>query len=112
MHGTVTYSIVSGVPNQEFVINPTNGQLFVGSQLDFDVAPIQYSVIIKATDGAGLSDATTSTVSLSITLTDVNDNFPQFSSAMFVFSVKENVTLGTSVGTVTATDAGKVIMKL
>ena len=105
-HGTITYSIESGVTGSEFIINPQTGQLYVGSSLDFDIAPITYSIIIKATDGAGASDAATSTVSLSIVLTDRNDNQPQFTTNMFVFSVNENVAIGTSVGTVLATDAG------
>ncbi|CAL1540461.1 unnamed protein product [Lymnaea stagnalis] len=102
--GKITYSIASGVSNYEFVIDSSTGELYVGSQLDYDTSPNTYSIIIKATDGAGASDASTSTVSLSIILTDVNDHWPQFALTMFNFNTKENVGVGTTVGTVVATD--------
>ncbi|XP_012943596.1 protocadherin Fat 4 [Aplysia californica] len=104
-HGTITYSIDSGVTGSEFILDSGTGELFVGSALDFDVAPASYAIVIKATDGGGLSDATTSTVSLSVDLTDVNDNYPQFTTTMFVFNVNENVGTSTTVGTVVANDA-------
>ena len=107
--GTVTYSITSGVTGNEFIIDSSTGQLYVGSQLDFDTAPTSYALIISAEDGAGLSDAATSTVSLTVTLTDENDNVPQFAANMVTFSVAEGVASGTSVGTVAVTDDGTVI---
>ncbi|GFS14234.1 protocadherin Fat 4 [Elysia marginata] len=102
--GTITYSISSGVTGNEFTIDSATGQLYVGSQLDFDQAPTSYAIIISAQDGAGLSDASTSTVSLTVTLTDENDNVPQFSTSMFTFSVEEGVPTGTTVGTIVVTD--------
>ncbi|XP_059167708.1 cadherin-23-like [Physella acuta] len=101
--GIITYSIASGVTNNEFVIDASSGEVFVGSQLDYDTTPNTYAMVIRATDGAGAS-AATSTVSLSIVLTDINDHVPQFSLTMFIFSIKENVASGTSVGKVVATD--------
>ncbi|KAI8782077.1 protocadherin Fat 4 [Biomphalaria glabrata] len=102
--GQITYSIASGVTNNEFVIDSASGELYVGSLLDYDTTPNTYAIIIKATDGAGESDASTSTTSLSIILSDVNDNYPQFSLTMFIFSINENVAVGTTVGTVVVTD--------
>ena len=107
MDGEITYSIDSGVLNGEFVINPTTGELSVSSTLDYDSAPNTYSIVIRATDGQGLSHDT-STVSLRITLTDVNDNYPQFSSTMMTFSVQENQAMDFTVGRVTAIDLGKL----
>ncbi|KAH9508008.1 hypothetical protein Btru_052572, partial [Bulinus truncatus] len=102
--GQIIYSIASGIANNEFVIDASTGQLFVGSQLDYDTTPNTYAIIIKATDGAGLSDASTSTTSLSIILSDVNDNYPQYSLTMFIFNINENVAVGTSMGKVVVTD--------
>ncbi|GFO15617.1 protocadherin fat 4, partial [Plakobranchus ocellatus] len=102
--GTITYRIASGVPGNEFIIDESTGRLFVGSMLDFDTAPTSYSIIVEAEDGAGASDASTSTVSLAITLLDVNDHAPQFSTSLFTFDVEENSPENTLLGNVVVTD--------
>ena len=104
--GTITYSITSGVTGNDFFIDAFSGQLFVGSQLDFDVSPTSYAIVISAEDGTGLTDASTSTVSLTVTLLDENDHVPVFSTSLFTFSLEEGVITGTSVGTVVVTDGG------
>ncbi|XP_059146713.1 cadherin-23-like isoform X2 [Physella acuta] len=103
MQGQIVYSIESGVSNNDFVLDPTTGRLYVGSSLDFDQGPKSYSIIIRATDGAG-SSSKTSTASLSVILSDVNDISPQFSQSTYLFNVNENMVNGTTVGTLTVTD--------
>ncbi len=46
----------------------------------------------------------TGTTTASITIEDVNDNAPVFDSASYSFVTVENVNIGTTLGTVTATD--------
>lgn len=106
MQGQILYSIESGVSNSHFVLDPTTGKLYVGSSLDFDQGPKSYSIIIRATDGAGYSSKT-STASLNVILSDVNDNSPQFSQSTYLFNVNENMLSGTSVGTLIVTDIGQ-----
>lgn len=55
---------------------------------------------VEARDGGGL----TSTAQLTITLLDENDNTPQFNRNTYTSTLNENVSLGTTVLTVTATD--------
>lgn len=105
LDGQITYSI-DGVSPPEFTINPTTGQLFLSAPLDFDMPPNTYTVVIRATDGAGASDPVTSTVALRIIVSDVNDNAPRFPSAVINLTVSENVTKGSQVGIIQATDAG------
>ena len=59
-----------------------------------------YSLTVEARDGGGLTD----TVTLTLTLTDVNDHTPQFSANTYTTTLDENVSIGFSVFTVAATD--------
>ncbi|KAH9503770.1 hypothetical protein Btru_066586 [Bulinus truncatus] len=104
MQGRITYEIASGVPSDDFVIDSANGKLYVGSLLDFDAGPKNYSIIIRAVDGDSISPRT-STASLSLILSDVNDNPPVFTPNSNVFSVNENSLMGLSLGQLLVTDA-------
>ena len=59
-----------------------------------------YSLTVEASDGGGLTD----TVTLTLTLTDVNDHTPQFSASTYTANLDENVSIGFTVFTVAATD--------
>ncbi|XP_061188650.1 protocadherin-9-like [Saccostrea echinata] len=61
-----------------------------------------YNVAIIASDGGKTSDA--SKIDIDITVTDTNDNSPRFEHSSYNVSVQENVTIGTVVLTVRATD--------
>ncbi|XP_059167191.1 cadherin EGF LAG seven-pass G-type receptor 2-like [Physella acuta] len=101
--GEIVYSLATNSTNV-FILDPTNGQLFVGAPMDFDHLPNTYSLIIVATDRFGASDITTSTISLSIILQDINDNYPVFAASVLNLTVNENEKLGVSVGRVLVTD--------
>ncbi|XP_043993270.1 protocadherin-15a isoform X2 [Gambusia affinis] len=96
----ITYQIVSGDSQNVFNLSRTIGLLLLGKPLDREITD-QYRLIVTASDG---NPGGTSTATVSIVVTDVNDNDPRF-----------NITLGTSftvkeeqgdlfVGQVTATD--------
>ncbi len=61
-----------------------------------------YQITVEARD-QGVPSLTSTTVAR-VTITDVNDNAPQFIHTPYNFSVRENTHIGTSVGTITATD--------
>lgn len=61
-----------------------------------------YSVLVSAADGGQKSES--SEINIDITVTDVNDNYPQFGQPSYNISVQENATIGTIVLTVTASD--------
>ncbi|MBU1717269.1 MAG: cadherin domain-containing protein, partial [Proteobacteria bacterium] len=99
---TVVYSIVGGADQAQFSIDPATGALsFIGAP-DFDL-PIDsngdniYEVTVRADDQNGLTTDQT----INVTVTDVNDNAPSFTTGP-AFNVAENTS---AVGTVTATDA-------
>ena len=59
-----------------------------------------YTLTVEARDGGGLTD----TVTLNLTLTDVNDHTPQFTTNTYTTTLNENVNIGHIVFTVAATD--------
>jgi len=97
---TLSYSILSGNTNGAFAINALNGVLTVANEaaLNFEITPT-FALVIKVQDnGTGnLSSQATITVSL----TDVNEA-PAISNQSF--SIAENSSNGTTVGTVIAAD--------
>jgi hypothetical protein len=97
---TLTYSILSGNTSGAFAINASTGVLTVAnsSALNFETTP-SFSLVVKVQDnGTGtLSSQATVTVSL----TNINE-VPIISNQ--AFSVAENSSNGTNVGTVVASD--------
>uniref|UniRef100_A0A672RP80 Cadherin 2 n=1 Tax=Sinocyclocheilus grahami TaxID=75366 RepID=A0A672RP80_SINGR len=95
LNGQLRYKIVSQNPDipspNMFTINNTTGSIItVAAGLDREKVP-QYTLIIQATDMEGnpmygLSNTGTAV----ITITDVNDNPPEFTSETFFGTVPEN----------------------
>lgn len=61
-----------------------------------------YRENIRASDGDQVSES--SSINIDITITDVNDNYPQFEQSSYNITVNENTTVGTIVLTVMASD--------
>lgn len=62
-----------------------------------------YNVRITASDGEQTSDS--SDILIDVTVTDINDNSPQFQRSSYNVTVLENATIGTTVLTIRASDA-------
>ncbi|XP_044262144.1 cadherin-99C [Tribolium madens] len=102
----VTYSIVSGNDLRQFSIGSKSGVITVIRKLDREDLT-RYKLIIKAEDAGKLS----STATLNIKVTDINDKNPEFVGDPYSFSVKEGLN-STSVGFVKAIDADEGINAL
>ncbi|XP_076458556.1 cadherin-99C-like [Babylonia areolata] len=94
----LTYSIISGNSQNDFLIGSSDGTVRNRARLDFETRP-SYSLVIFVQDQS-LRSATTT---LSVTVTDINDNNPSFLNASYVFFVPENQA-GYIVGSVEAID--------
>ena len=99
---TLTYSI-SGTDSTLFIIGSSSGDLSFNTAPDYenpsdDGKDNTYELSITATD----SMAKQAQQSLAITVTNINDNAPQFALSSSTFEVAENTT---AVATITATDA-------
>ena len=95
----IVYSIVDS--NLPFGINSQIGSLFLTKKLDREQAD-QYVFQIKAQDKG--SPPKYGLARVTVTVTDVNDNPPQFSQSVYYSSVAENANIGTTVVQVSAED--------
>ncbi|CAH2244012.1 jg2522 [Pararge aegeria aegeria] len=94
----VTYSIASGNDLRQFAIGSNTGIITVIRRLDREVLT-RYQLMVRAEDPGKLS--TTATVNIKVT--DINDNNPKFDEDSYSFQVKEGKS-GEYVGYVHATD--------
>ncbi|KAK3608191.1 hypothetical protein CHS0354_039205 [Potamilus streckersoni] len=99
----LSFTITAGNTAGKFSID-SSGQLRTVGSLDREVTPT-YNLTVAVRDTTTPLPLT-ATTTVSVILTDVNDNNPVFPS-QYQFTVLENQPTGTSVGTVTATDADR-----
>ncbi|KAL5289018.1 CELSR2 family protein [Megaselia abdita] len=106
INAQITYSLneesVNGIAsNDPFAINPQTGAIVTTASLDRETTG-NYLLTVTARDGGNpsLSDTT----DIEITVTDVNDNPPQFKVPLYHASIKEDALIGTSVAQLSATD--------
>lgn len=95
---TIVYSFV-GITSSDFTVNSANGVVSTAVVLDHEKTP-SYVLTAQADDGNGGKTLS----SVTVTLTDLNDEAPTFNSASYNGHVTENVVFGSSVMTVTASD--------
>ncbi|XP_015976725.2 cadherin-22 isoform X2 [Rousettus aegyptiacus] len=65
----------------------------------------RYEVVIQAMDMAGQLGGLSGSTTVTIVVTDVNDNPPRFPQKMYQFSIQESAPIGTAVGRVKAEDS-------
>ncbi|PFX22302.1 Protocadherin Fat 4 [Stylophora pistillata] len=109
-NGQVSYHIESSTPPGFFGIGRNNGSIFVIKPLDYEVHKT-FLLSVVATDGGKIARTDTQTVR--ITLIDLNDNRPVFTSKEYHGYIPENTAPGKLIIAVTAQDpdtgnAGKV----
>ena len=94
----IVYSFV-GVTSSDFTVNSANGVVSTAVVLDYEKTP-SYALTVQADDGNGGKTLS----SITVTITDLNDEVPTFNSASYNGHVTENVVIGSSVMTLTASD--------
>ncbi|XP_034022709.1 cadherin-20 isoform X2 [Thalassophryne amazonica] len=96
------YSILQGEPY--FSVEPKTG-IIVTSFPNMDrEARDQYLVVVQVKDMLGLSGGYSATTTVTVHLTDVNDNGPIFQHHLYTFAVPEDAAVGTTVGRIMADD--------
>ena len=100
-NGMVSYRI-HGTAQRYLNIDPITGALT--AKLSFDHEQLSnVRAVIEASDNSSVLSRTSSTVFV-LTILDINDNSPTFSTPLVEFVVEENVAAGTKVGQMSATD--------
>uniref|UniRef100_A0A8C2J1Q6 Cadherin 22 n=1 Tax=Cyprinus carpio TaxID=7962 RepID=A0A8C2J1Q6_CYPCA len=101
----IVYSVLEG--ERFFTVDRQTGVIRTAvADLDRETQD-RYELVVKATDMAGQMGGLSGSTTVTIVITDVNDNPPRFpqSECMYQFSVSEGAAVGTSIGRVIATDA-------
>lgn len=99
-NGEIQYNLEDS-SNETFTIDSDTGLIRLNKPLDREKVSI-YNLTVKAID-LGLPPLSSS-VKFIVTLEDVNDNYPTFTTNMYNVSVLENVTIGSEITTIEATD--------
>ncbi|XP_044125381.1 cadherin-5 [Bufo gargarizans] len=101
-HAKVTYKILQGY--EHFKINENTGEILtLSSYLDRETKA-SYEVIVQAKDSPGLTGGFSSSATVTIHLTDINDNFPTFTKKQYTFDVHEDLRVGEVVGRILVED--------
>ncbi|NWH63825.1 CAD19 protein, partial [Geococcyx californianus] len=95
------YNLLQGQPY--FSVEPKSGVIRMASEMDRETQD-QYLVIIQAKDMVGQEGAFSATATVTINLSDVNDNPPKFQQRLYYMDVSEEAPVGTTVGKLFADD--------
>ncbi|XP_023646615.2 cadherin-8 isoform X1 [Paramormyrops kingsleyae] len=98
----LVYSILEGQPY--FSIDPNTAVIKIALQgMDREMRE-EYLVVIQAKDMGGHMGGLSGTTTVTITLTDVNDNPPKFAKSLYEFVIPEDLSIGQPGGKVKAND--------
>ncbi|KAG7455402.1 hypothetical protein MATL_G00256250 [Megalops atlanticus] len=98
----VVYSILEGQPY--FSVEPKTGIIRTALPNMDREARDQYLLVIMAKDMVGQMGGLSGTTSVTVTLTDVNDNPPRFSRKSYQFTVPESLPVASVVAKIKAAD--------
>ncbi|KAM4603026.1 cadherin-8 [Polymixia lowei] len=98
----LVYSILEGQPY--FSIDPNSATIKIALHgMDREMRE-EYLVVIQAKDMGGHMGGLSGTTTVTVTLTDVNDNPPKFSKSLYEFVIPEDLAIGKAGGKVKAND--------
>ncbi|XP_057695677.1 protocadherin-16-like [Corythoichthys intestinalis] len=99
--GKINYQITDGDPAGDFHLDRQSGALSTSGPLDRENTA-RYTLTVTAQDQARPSRSSTATVE--VTIMDMNDHSPQFTTSSYTADVSEDVPIGSLVLDVKATD--------
>ncbi|XP_034730026.1 cadherin-8 isoform X1 [Etheostoma cragini] len=98
----LVYSILEGQPY--FSVDPNSATIKIALHgMDREMRE-EYLVVIQAKDMGGHMGGLSGTTTVTVTLTDINDNPPKFSKSLYEFVIPEDLTIGKMGGKVKAND--------
>ncbi|KAL3852704.1 hypothetical protein ACJMK2_016322, partial [Sinanodonta woodiana] len=100
--GLVNYSFLSGA-RSKFTIDSITGTIRLVANLDAETISL-YKIVIAAVDMGHTPGKQTTTSTLTIIITDVNDNAPTCESSLYIEQLIENVNIGTNVTKIECSD--------
>ncbi|XP_072320842.1 cadherin-8 isoform X2 [Eucyclogobius newberryi] len=98
----LVYSILEGQPY--FSVDPNSATIKIAlHEMDREMRE-EYLVVIQAKDMGGHMGGLSGTTTVTVMLTDINDNPPKFSKSLYEFVIPEDLPLGKTGGKVRAND--------
>ena len=97
------YNILSGNGNCTFLVD-ADGTVILQKKIDYETQKF-LNLTIRAEDGGNPPKFSSPDAELKITVQDENDNSPKFELSSYTVKVYENITVGTGLLNVTASDA-------
>lgn len=97
----VAYSLL--YESRDFYVNATSGVLYIAAPLDRERQSF-YELVVRAMDGASDLTSLHADAFVRVTVTDVNDNAPNFSLPQYSVRAREDIPVGAVVAILTATD--------
>ncbi|XP_072237102.1 cadherin-8 isoform X2 [Leuresthes tenuis] len=98
----LVYSILEGQPY--FSVDPNSATIKIALHgMDREMRE-EYLVVIQAKDMGGHMGGLSGTTTVTVTLTDINDNPPKFSKSLYEFVITEDLPIGKMGGKVKAND--------
>ncbi|XP_047437406.1 cadherin-8 isoform X2 [Mugil cephalus] len=98
----LVYSILEGQPY--FSVDPNSATIKIALHgMDREMRE-EYLVVIQAKDMGGHMGGLSGTTTVTVTLTDINDNPPKFSKSLYEFVIPEDLPIGKMGGKVKAND--------
>ncbi|NXT99548.1 PCD23 protein, partial [Buphagus erythrorhynchus] len=102
LNGEIEYSVLSGNEDATFLIDSARGILATNTGLDYENTSSYRFLVLLASDCG--TPSLNSTATVLITVLDVNDNPPVFSSPEYYVHVKESIPIGSHITEVSAKD--------
>ena len=94
-NGTVSYFLLD--PMQPFSIDPSSGQVVTTARMDRETVD-EFVVTIGAVDNSTVEELRlTSFVNVTVTVSDINDNFPYFDRPYFTANLLDSASVGEEV---------------
>lgn len=85
-------------------MNPSTGELFVSQTLDADLGVTQHVIIVKVSDNGQNPSPLSATATLTFSIEDVNEYYPNFSQTFYFNTSIENESIGSTVLTFNVQD--------
>lgn len=107
-NGELRYSLTPGGDLSAFEIDSISGVISCKTNTLDRETKGQYIVVVKAQDMRGMASGSTSTTSVTITITDINDNIASFTRKMYELHVREDHKLNEKIGTLELEDRDQI----
>ena len=101
----IIYGLTGDHRYTDFLVNTSTGEVYLSAPLDWERQNL-YTLELHASDRG--NPGNDETVTISITILDLNDNDPIWESDLYIVTISEHVPVSTMIIEVQATDADQV----